>query len=93
MRNERNIKNNLAYYLISLSNAACALSVIWDNREDGKTIDDKTQCAINFISREIYDRHMALDDFLENERFTEFMSDRDIYELLAARKRVDSVEE
>ncbi|EBA9765812.1 hypothetical protein CFJ40_27165, partial [Salmonella enterica] len=79
MRNERNIKNNLAYYLVNLTHAACALSVIWGNRETENHIDDKTQAAISFISQEIYDRHMALGAFLEDENLTEFMSDRDIY--------------
>lgn len=87
MCNERNIKNNLAYYLVDLADAASALSVVWESREIDDHIDDKTISAINFISREIYDRHMALDVFLEDEELTEFMSNKDIFEILAAQKR------
>ncbi|EAX6517570.1 hypothetical protein A2H38_20855 [Salmonella enterica] len=87
MHNERNIKNNLAYYLVDLAEAVSALSVVWGSRGIDNRIDDKIISAINFISREIYDRHMALDVFLEDEDLTEFKSDKDICEILAARKR------
>ncbi|ELH5514485.1 hypothetical protein Q9W35_001734 [Salmonella enterica] len=87
MHNERNIKNNLAYYLVDLAEAVSALSVIWESRGIDNHIDDKKISAINFISREIYDRHMALDAFLEDEDLTEFKSDKDICEILAALKR------
>ncbi|HCL5348568.1 TPA: hypothetical protein N3A45_003368 [Salmonella enterica subsp. salamae serovar [1],40:z35:e,n,x,z15] len=90
MREEKNIKNNLAYYLVNLTHASFALSVIWEGREPENYIDNKTQAAISFILREIYDRYMALDAFLENENLTEFMSDRDIYALLAEQQKNDS---
>lgn len=87
MCNERNIKNNLAYYMVGLSEAVCALSVIWESRGIDNHIDDNTIRAINFISREIHDRHVALDVFLEDEELAEFMSKKDIFEILAAQKR------
>ncbi|ECE7748605.1 hypothetical protein EUW85_04600 [Salmonella enterica subsp. enterica serovar Ngili] len=87
MREEKNIKNNLAYYLVDLTNLASALSVIWEHRGNERYVDDKTLGAINFISREIYERNESLMSFLENENLTEFMSDRDIYDLLAEQKR------
>ncbi|EKC3536849.1 hypothetical protein OD632_000789 [Salmonella enterica] len=93
MRNERNIKNNLTYYMAGLSDAVCALSVIWESRGINNHIDDKTISAMNFISREIHDRHVALDVFLEDEELTEFMSNKDIFEILAARKRESASKE
>ncbi|EBR5511536.1 hypothetical protein B8133_24465 [Salmonella enterica] len=93
MRNERNIKNNLTYYMAGLSEAVCALSVIWEARGIDNHIDDKTITAMNFISREIHDRHVALDVFLEDEELTEFMSNKDIFEILAARKRESASKE
>ncbi|ECG2981507.1 hypothetical protein EWG90_06005 [Salmonella enterica subsp. enterica serovar Derby] len=87
MREGKNIKNNLAYYLVDLTNLACALSVIWEMRENESHIDSKTQAAINFISRELYERNESLMNFLEDEDLTEFVSDRDIYDLLAEQKR------
>ncbi|EAW2930782.1 hypothetical protein LLW64_000165 [Salmonella enterica] len=93
MHNERNIKNNLAYYLVDLAEAVSALSVVWESRGIDNHIDDKTISAINFISREIYDRNMALDVFLEDEDLTEFKSDKDICEILAARKRESASKE
>ncbi|EHA2159779.1 hypothetical protein JKH83_004813 [Salmonella enterica] len=87
MCNERNIKNNLAYYLVDLADAVSALSVVWESRGIDNHIDHKTMAAINFISREIYERHVALGVFLEDEELTEFKSDKDICEILAALKR------
>ncbi|EEB7340666.1 hypothetical protein VQ335_000083 [Salmonella enterica] len=93
MRNERNIKNNLSYYLVDLTNAVCALSVVWESRGIDNHIDDKKISAMNFISREIHDRHVALDAFLENENLQEFMSDKNLYEILAALKRESASKE
>ncbi|HDC1926826.1 TPA: hypothetical protein O7W39_004434 [Salmonella enterica] len=93
MHNERNIKNNLIYYLVDLAEAVSALSVVWESRGIDNHIDDKTISAINFISREIYDRNMALGVFLEDEDLTEFKSDKDICEILAARKRESASKE
>ncbi|EBA8669364.1 hypothetical protein CCO21_00180 [Salmonella enterica] len=86
MRNERNIKNNLTYYMVGLS-------VIWEARGIDNHIDDKTIAAMNFISREIHDQHVALNVFLEDEELTEFMSNKDIFEILAARKRESASKE
>ncbi|EEN5588737.1 hypothetical protein FWP04_14225 [Salmonella enterica subsp. enterica serovar Mountpleasant] len=87
MCKKKNIKNNLGAYLLGVSEASCALSVIWENIPCDSYIDDKTRAAMNFISREIHDRHMALDAFLENEHLNEFMSDKDVYAIMAEQRK------
>ncbi|EAM8426437.1 hypothetical protein ZN11_20855 [Salmonella enterica] len=91
MCNERNIKNNLTYYMVSTGNAASALSVVVDTMKqaDNKKMYEKCIEALNFLSDEIYVRCMALDDLLEDGELDRFVSDKDIYNLLAERKKME----
>ncbi|EAO8774034.1 hypothetical protein CDJ04_06420 [Salmonella enterica] len=89
MREEKNIKNNLTYYMVSSSNAACALSVVVETMQQAasKELYEKCISALNFLSDEIYTRSMAVDDFLEDGELSNFISKKDIYAILAERKR------
>ncbi len=89
MRNERNIKNNLTYYMVSTGNAASALSIVmWAMQEaPNKKVYEKCIEALNFLSDELYTRCMAVGDLLEDGELDRFMSNKDIFEILAARKR------
>ncbi|EOV0287729.1 hypothetical protein ACOIPX_001084 [Salmonella enterica] len=89
MRKEKNIKNNLAYYMPCSSNAACALSVVVEVMQyaTDKEIYEKCVGALNFLANEIYTRSMALDDLLEDGELDEVILKKDIYAILAERKR------
>ncbi|HCP5916371.1 TPA: hypothetical protein OEJ39_002013 [Escherichia coli] len=89
MRKNRNIKNNLMIYMNNSTNAAIALSVVVEAMQntDNKKKHEDCVAALNFLSDEMYARCMAVDDFLEDEDLDEMMSNKDIYELLAARKK------
>ncbi|ECC6921994.1 hypothetical protein DAE56_24915 [Salmonella enterica] len=89
MREEKNIKNDLTYYMISSSNAACALSVVVEvmQQATNKAMYEKCVGALNFLADEIYMRSMAVDDFLEDDELSNFISKKDIYAILAERKR------
>ncbi len=89
MREEKNIKNNLTYYMVSTSNAACALSAVVEvmQQATSKELYKKCISALNFLADEIYIRSMAVDDFLEDGELSNFISKKDIYALVAERKR------
>ncbi|HAF2131415.1 TPA: hypothetical protein G9F27_005799 [Salmonella enterica] len=89
MCEEKNIKNNLTYYMVSSSNAASALSVVVDvmQQATSKELYEKCIAALNFLVDEIYTRSMAVDDFLEDGELSNFISKKDIYALVAERKR------
>lgn len=91
MRNERNIKNNLTYYMSKSSGAASALLVVVETMQQAANKKVYESCieALNFLSDEIYTRCMALDDLLEDGELDRFMSDKDIYILLAERKKME----
>ncbi|ENO2984374.1 hypothetical protein ACBC78_000099 [Salmonella enterica] len=91
MHNEKNIKNNLTYYMVSTGNAASALSVVmWAMREaPNKKVYEKCIEALNFLSDELYARCMAVDDLLEDGELDRFMSNKDIYNLLAERRKME----
>ncbi|EAP9510053.1 hypothetical protein L1O59_004890 [Salmonella enterica] len=89
MREEKNIKNNLNYYMVSSSDAASALSVVVEvmQQATNKELYEKCISALNFLADEIYTRSMAVDDFLEDGELSNFISKKDIYALVAERKR------
>ncbi|EHQ9352625.1 hypothetical protein KTK71_001409 [Salmonella enterica] len=89
MREEKNIKNNLNYYMVSSSDAASALSVVVEvmQQATNKELYEKCISALNFLDDEIYTRSMAVDDFLEDGELSNFISKKDIYALVAERKR------
>ncbi|HCL5307945.1 TPA: hypothetical protein N2G38_000134 [Salmonella enterica] len=89
MREEKNIKNDLTYYMIGSSNAACALSVVVEvmQQATNKAMYEKCVSALNFLADEIYMRSMAVDDFLEDGELSNFISEKDVYAILAERKR------
>lgn len=89
MREEKNIKNNLNRYMIDSSNAASALSVVVETMQQAanKELYEKCISALNFLADEIYTRSMAIDDFMEDEELSNFISKKDIYALVAERKR------
>ncbi|ECC6921645.1 hypothetical protein DAE56_23085 [Salmonella enterica] len=89
MREEKNIKNDLTYYMIGSSNAACALSVVVEvmQQATNKAMYGKCVGALNFLADEIYTRSMAVDDLLENGELDEVILKKDIYAILAERKR------
>ncbi|ECC3466255.1 hypothetical protein AA471_27115 [Salmonella enterica subsp. enterica] len=91
MHNERNIKNNLTYYLNKSSSAASALLVVVGAIREAPNKKEYEKCieALNFLSDEIYTRCMAVDDLLEDGELDHFMSDKDIYHLLAERKKME----
>ncbi|MGG6062043.1 hypothetical protein ACQSEM_08125 [Salmonella enterica] len=89
MREEKNIKNNLTYYMVCSSNAACALSVVVEAMQQAtnKAMYEKCVSALNFLADEVYMRSMAIDDLLENGELSNFIFSKDIYAILAERKR------
>lgn len=89
MREEKNIKNNLTYYMVCSSSAASALSVVVEVMQQANSKDLYEKCigALNFLTDEIYTRSMAIDDFLEDGELSNFISKKDIYAILAERKR------
>ncbi|ECE0791360.1 hypothetical protein GK48_14565 [Salmonella enterica subsp. diarizonae] len=89
MREEKNIKNDLAYYMSCSSNAACALSVVVEvmQQKTNKEIYEKCVGALNFLADEIYMRSMVVDDLLEDGELDEVILKKDIYAILAERKR------
>ncbi|EBK2664089.1 hypothetical protein AHS67_16315 [Salmonella enterica subsp. enterica serovar Enteritidis] len=89
MREEKNIKNDLTHYMIDSSNAACALSVVVEVMQQAinKAMYEKCVSALNFLADEIYTRSMAVDDLLENGELDEVILKKDIYAILAERKR------
>ncbi|EOV0286484.1 hypothetical protein ACOIP5_005537 [Salmonella enterica] len=89
MREEKNIKNDLVYYMIGSSNAACALSVVVEvmQQATNKAMHEKCVGALNFLADEIYMRSMAVDDLLEDGELDEVILKKDIYAILAERKR------
>lgn len=91
MHNERNIKNNLTYYLNKSSSAASALLVVVGAMREAPNKKEYEKCieALNFLSDEIYTRCIALDDLLEDGELDRFMSDKNIYNLLAERKKME----
>lgn len=91
MRNERNIKNNLTYYMVNTGNAASALLVVmWAMQEaPNKKVYEKCIEALNFLSDELYARCMAAGDLLEDGELDRFMSNKDIYNLLAERRKME----
>ncbi|EMW3849010.1 hypothetical protein AAE132_001807 [Salmonella enterica] len=91
MHNERNIKNNLTHYMVSTGNAASALSVVmWAIQEvPNKKAYEKCIEALNFLSDELYARCMAVGDLLEDGELDRFMSNKDIYNLLAERRKME----
>ncbi len=95
MRKEKDIKNNLTYYMVCSSNAASALSVVVEvmQQTTNKDIHEKCISALNFLADEIYMRSMALDDFLEDGELSNFIFSKDIYALLAERKRENANKE
>lgn len=90
MREEKDIKNNLTYYMVCSSNAASALSVVVEvmQQATNKEIYEKCVSALNFLADEIYTRSMALDDLLEDGELSNFIFSKDIYAILAERKRM-----
>ncbi|EBT7963835.1 hypothetical protein I9G50_002823 [Salmonella enterica] len=91
MRNERNIKNNLTYYMFSTSGAASALSIVMLEMQEApdKEVYEKCIEALNFLSNELYARCMAVGDLLEDGELDRFMSNKDIYNLLAKRRKME----
>ncbi|MGU6721386.1 hypothetical protein ACV2ER_05275 [Salmonella enterica subsp. enterica serovar Pomona] len=91
MRNERNIKNNLTYYMFSMSGAASALSIVmWGMQEEpDKKVYEKCIEALNFLSDELYARCMAVGDLMGYGELDSFMSNNDIYNLLAERRKME----
>lgn len=91
MCNERNIKNNLTYYMNKSSSAASALLVVVGAMREApnKKEYEKSIEALNFLSDELYARCMELNDLLEDGELDRFMSDKDIYNLLAERKKME----
>ncbi|EEO7836671.1 hypothetical protein NAK90_000175 [Salmonella enterica] len=91
MCNEKNIKNNLTYYMVSTGNAASALSIVmWAMQEaPNKKVYEKCIEALNFLSDELYARCMAVGDLLEDGELDRFMSNKDIYNLLAERRKME----
>lgn len=89
MREEKKHQNNLTYYMVSTSNAACALSVVVKTMQQAvnKELYEKCISALNFLADEIYTRSMAVDDFMEDGELSNFISKKDIYALVAERKR------
>ncbi|ELB7114952.1 hypothetical protein RH595_002009 [Salmonella enterica] len=91
MRNERNIKNNLTYYMVSTGNAASALSIVMQAIQEApdKKVYETCIEALNFLSDELYARCMAVGDLLEDGELDRFMSNKDIYNLLAERRKME----
>ncbi|EAA7986689.1 hypothetical protein BRR54_09855 [Salmonella enterica] len=91
MRNERNIRNNLTYYMNKSSGVASALLVVVETMQqaDNKKVYESCIEALNFLSDELYARCMAVDDLLEDGELDCFLSDKDIYNLLAERKKME----
>ncbi|EBR6787046.1 hypothetical protein ABL142_001813 [Salmonella enterica] len=91
MHNERNIKNNLTYYMVSTGNAASALLIVIEAMREApnKKVYEKCIEALNFLSNELYARCMAVDDLLEDGELDRFMSNKDIYNLLAERRKME----
>ncbi|EMP3059614.1 hypothetical protein WDX09_005104 [Salmonella enterica] len=91
MHNERNIKNNLTYYMVSTGNAASALLIVMGAMQEApnKKVYEKCIEALNFLSDELYARCMAVGDLLEDGELDRFMSNKDIYNLLAERRKME----
>ncbi|EQA4952414.1 hypothetical protein [Salmonella enterica] len=91
MHNERNIKNNLTYYMVSTGNAASALLIVIAAMREApnKKVYEKCIEALNFLSNELYARCMAVDDLLEDGELDRFMSNKDIYNLLAEQRKME----
>lgn len=82
MRSDDITVNNIEVYLLYLSGAACALSMIWNgcNTE----LSEKKKKAIDFLIHEIDCRTEAMIEFSEdNKNMIKIKDYRDIYKILA----------
>lgn len=77
--------------MVSTGNAASALLIVIEAMREApnKKVYEKCIEALNFLSNELYARCMAVDDLLEDGELDRFMSNKDIYNLLAERRKME----